>query len=246
MFVQEFPEFMKITITGFGEGHTVSASIPMSKIIKAFWKESIEPAVLTVSTGKNDEEACANFTLDEESSSHQSITITTEKELPLSRRICSWFRLELSDDSHKDTRGFMYGGNGATETSAPIVMISDGSRHEDDTSRRIVWVNKSLACPETWTNTSENLVKAITEEQLNELLNSQKFDFSSYGKRLEESPNNNIYFINDTIVSKSKKEIEMVADNLHAMGIFATVGRYRKSKGADSKNDLAGFYYIAI
>lgn len=92
-------------LTAYGEDEEINISVPINKIIKEHWKGSTPPDVLTVSTGLGDEVAQASFVLDEESSSHQSIALSTENKKTC--RQCSWFRLELAENPSKGTRCFL-------------------------------------------------------------------------------------------------------------------------------------------
>lgn len=181
---------MNITLTGYGEENTTNISIPIEKIIKQHWKESTPPNVLTVSTGLRDEVAKATFVLDEDSSSHQSIAVSTENRKKY--RTCSWFRLELAENPSKGTRCFLYGGDHTTEDYGPIATIRDGVRREDDHSRRMLWVKNNLADVKPWTDSSRGYLKAITEDQLTSLVNAEstpKFNYAAYGENLAANPN---------------------------------------------------------
>lgn len=122
--------------------------------------------------------AQASFVLDEESSSHQSIALSTENKKTC--RQCSWFRLELAENPSKGTRCFLYGGDHATEDYGPLATIRDGARDGYDRSRRVLWVNKSLTDVEPWTESSRDRFKAVSENQLTALINAEnapKFDY---------------------------------------------------------------------
>lgn len=133
---------MDMMLTAYGEDEEINISVPINKIIKEHWKGSTPPDVLTVSTGLGDEVAQASFVLDEESSSHQSIALSTENKKTC--RQCSWFRLELAENPSKGTRCFLYGGDHATEDYGPLATIRDGARDGYDRSRRVLWVNKTF------------------------------------------------------------------------------------------------------
>lgn len=90
---------MDMMLTAYGEDEEINISVPINKIIKEHWKGSTPPDVLTVSTGLGDEVAQASFVLDEESSSHQSIALSTENKKTC--RQCYWFRLELAKNHQK-------------------------------------------------------------------------------------------------------------------------------------------------
>lgn len=240
---------MDITLTAYGDDEEVNISVPISAIIKEHWKGNTPPDVLTVSTGLGDEVAQASFVLDKESSSHQSIALSTENKKTC--RQCSWFRLELAENPSKDTRCYLYGGDHVTEDYGPLATIRDGTRDGYDRSRRVLWANKSLADIEPWTESSRDRFKAVSEDQLTALVNAEnapKFDYEAYGKNLAANPNNTIEFISGEIVSKDEKEINLVADTLDAMGFTAVTGYYDPAEDERSgvTDELTGYHYVEI
>ena len=215
---------MDIMLTAYGDDEEVNISVPISAIIKEHWKGNTPPDVLTVSTGLGDEVAQASFVLDKESSSHQSIALSTENKKTC--RQCSWFRLELAENPSKDTRCYLYGGDHVPEDYGPLATIRDGTRDGYDRSRRVLWVNKSLADIEPWTESSRDRFKAVSEDQLTALVNAEnapKFDYEAYGKNL-------------------------VADTLDAMGFTAVTGYYDPAEDERSgvTDELTGYHYVEI
>lgn len=236
---------MKLVFTGYTDDDEIKVSVPIEDVIKSFWKESVSPNTMTVSTEAGTEHARAEFVLDETAPSHQAISISTEDEEAC--RLCSWFRLELPTNGRK-TCGYLYGGNTTTEPHS-IAVIVDGIRSENDDSRRVLWVKKENTHIESWNNAFNKYNGAITEEQLTELINTEnslKFNFDAYAKRLTANPHNTLKYISGVITSKDKSEINLVVDSLNAMGVTAEVEYFDKSECSDEASELMEYYIAKV
>lgn len=240
---------MDMMLTAYGEDEEINISVPINKIIKEHWKGSTPPDVLTVSTGLGDEVAQASFVLDEESSSHQSIALSTENKKTC--RQCSWFRLELPNETNDMVKGHLYGGDDDMETDQPLAIIVDGVRDTNDESKRALWVDKEVTHIESLTDDYQERQKAITEKQIADLDVGdylKDFDYAAYGKRLSSKAENTVEFVADTIVSRRKQEIDLVANGMEAMGLSVVTGYFDPDDEPtdDVPKQLTGFYYVRM
>lgn len=177
---------MKMTITGQIDGKSVPITIPIEKVIEAFWPYATKPSTLSVSTELDTDGISANFMLGQETKdSYPGIWLTTDN--VKSHRHGSWFRLELPNDTNDIVMGHLYAGDDDMETDQPLAIIADGIRADGDESKRILWVDEDVTCVKSMNDDYLNRQKAITEKQLSDLSSGiflQNFDYIVYGKRL--------------------------------------------------------------
>lgn len=116
----------------------VSVVVPIEKVIEVFWPNDEKPPIsLTVSTVLGADSANAEFSLGEETKeSYPGIWLTTDN--VKSHRHCSWFRLELPNDTNGIVMGHLYAGDDDMETDQPLAIIADGIRADGDESKRIL------------------------------------------------------------------------------------------------------------
>ena len=96
-----------------------------------------------------------------------------------------------------------------------------------------------------------NRQKAITEKQLSDLSSGiflQNFDYIVYGKRLASKSENTVEFVENTIVSHNKQELEVVASGMEAMGLSVETGYYDPDdeSSVDVPKQLIGFHYVVL
>lgn len=96
-----------------------------------------------------------------------------------------------------------------------------------------------------------NRQKAITEKQLSDLSSGiflQNFDYIVYGKRLASKSENTVEFVENTIVSHNKQELEVVASGMEAMGLSVETGYYDPDdeSSVDVPKQLVGFHYVVL
>jgi hypothetical protein len=93
--------------------------------------------------------------------------------------------------------------------------------------------------------------EAITEKQLSDLSSGiflQNFDYIVYGKRLASKSENTVEFVENTIVSRNKQELEVVASGKEAMGLSVETGYYDPDdeSSVDVPKQLVGFHYVVL
>ncbi|MCF7631270.1 hypothetical protein L3K78_00135 [Oscillospiraceae bacterium SCCA1] len=158
---------MKMTITGQIDGKSVPITIPIEKVIEAFWPYATKPSTLSVSTNLESDSISADFILGEETKdSYPGIWLTGKNSN--TGRTGSWFCLELPNETNDMVKGYLYAGNDKTEPDQPLAVIADGVRNEDDESKRVLWVDESLTHVEPLTNNYLKRQGAVTEKQLDE------------------------------------------------------------------------------
>lgn len=160
---------MELKLSSNFSGKPVSVVVPIEKVIEVFWPKDEKPPIsLTVSTVLGADSANAEFSLGEETkASYPGIWLTTDN--VKSHRHCSWFRLELPNDTNDIVKGHLYGGDDEMETDQPLAIIADGVRADRDESKRILWVDEDVTCVKSMNNDYLNRQKAITEKQLSDL-----------------------------------------------------------------------------
>lgn len=76
----------------------------------------------------------------------------------------------------------------------------------------------------------------------------QNFDYIVYGKRLASKSENTVEFVENTIVSHNKQELEVVASGMEAMGLSVETGYYDPDdeSSVDVPKQLIGFHYVVL
>lgn len=242
---------MELKLSSNFSGKLVSVVVPIEKVIEVFWPKDEKPPIsLTVSTVLGADSANAEFSLGEETKeSYPGIWLTTDN--VKSHRHCSWFRLELPNDTNDIVMGHLYAGDDDMETDQPLAIIADGIRADGDESKRILWVDEDVTCVKSMNDDYLNRQKAITEKQLSDLSSGiflQNFDYIVYGKRLASKSENTVEFVKNTIVSHNKQELEVVASGMEAMGLSVETGYYDPDdeSSVDVPKQLIGFHYIVL
>lgn len=203
----------------------VSVVVPIEKVIEVFWPNDEKPPIsLTVSTVLGADSANAEFSLG---------------------------RLELPNDTNGIVMGHLYAGDDDMETDQPLAIIADGIRADGDESKRILWVDEDVTCVKSMNDDYLNRQKAITEKQLSDLSSGiflQNFDYIVYGKRLASKSENTVEFVENTIVSRNKQELEVVASGMEAMGLSVETGYYDPDDEStvDVPKQLVGFHYVVL
>lgn len=203
-----------------------------------------------VSTVLGADSANAEFSLGEETKeSYPGIWLTTDN--VKSHRHCSWFRLELPNDTNDIVMGHLYAGDDDMETDQPLAIIADGIRADGDESKRILWVDEDVTCVKSMNDDYLNRQKAITEKQLSDLSSGiflQNFDYIVYGKRLASKSENTVEFVENTIVSHNRQELEVVASGMEAMGLSVETGYFDPDdeSSVDVPKQLIGFHYVVL
>ena len=158
---------MKRKITGQIDGKSVPITVPIEKVIEAFWPYATKPSTLSVSTDLESDSISADFMLGQETKdSYPGIWLTSKNSN--TGRTGSRFRLELPNETNDMVKGFLYGGDDAKESDDYIATIADGIRNDNDDSKRVLWVDKSLTHVEPTTNNYLKRQGAVTEKQLDE------------------------------------------------------------------------------
>ena len=137
------------------------------------------------------------------------------------------------------------------ETDQPLAIIADGIRADGDESKRILWVDEDVTCVKSMNDDYLNRQKAITEKQLSDLSSGiflQNFDYIVYGKRLASKSENTVEFVENTIVSHNKQELEVVASGMEAMGLSVETGYFDPDdeSSVDVPKQLVGFHYVVL
>lgn len=137
------------------------------------------------------------------------------------------------------------------ETDQPLAIIVDGVRDTNDESKRALWVDKEVTSIESLTDDYQERQKAITEKQIADLDVGdylKDFDYAAYGKRLSSKAENTVEFAADTIVSRRKQEIDLVANGMEAMGLSVVTGYFDPDDEPtdDVPKQLTGFYYVRM
>lgn len=137
------------------------------------------------------------------------------------------------------------------ETDQPLAIIADGIRADGDESKRILWVDEDVTCVKSMNDDYLNRQKAITEKQLSDLSSGiflQNFDYIVYGKRLASKSENTVEFVENTIVSHNKQELEVVASGMEAMGLSVETGYFDPDdeSSVDVSKQLIGFHYVVL
>lgn len=128
---------------------------------------------------------------------------------------------------------------------------ADGIRADGDESKRILWVDEDVTCVKSMNDDYLNRQKAITEKQLSDLSSGiflQNFDYIVYGKRLASKSENTVEFVENTIVSHNKQELDVVASSMEAMGLSVETGYYdpNDESSVDVPKQLIGFHYVVL
>lgn len=158
---------------------------------------------------------------------------------------------ELPNETNSMVKGHLYGGDDDMETDQPLAIIVDGVRDTNDESKRALWVDKEVTHIESLTDDYQERQKAITEKQIADLDVGdylKDFDYAAYGKRLSSKAENTVEFVADTIVSRSKQEIDLVANGMEAMGLSIETGYFDPDDEPtdDVPKQLMGFYYVRM
>lgn len=241
---------MKMTITGQIDGKSVPITIPIEKVIESFWPYATKPSALSVSTELDANGISANFMLGQETKdSYPGIWLTSKNSN--TGRAGFWFCLELPNDTNDIVMGHLYAGDDDMETDQPLAIIADGIRADGDESKRILWVDEDVTCVKSMNDDYLNRQKAITEKQLSDLSSGiflQNFDYIVYGKRLASKSENTVEFVENTIVSHNKQELEVVASGMEAMGLSVETGYYDldDESTVDVPKQLIGFHYVVL
>lgn len=242
---------MELKLSSNFSGKPVSVVVPIEKVIEVFWPKDEKPPIsLTVSTVLGADSANAEFSLGEETKeSYPGIWLTTDN--VKSHRHGSWFRLELPNDTNDIVMGHLYAGDDDMETDQPLAIIADGIRADGDESKRILWVDEDVTCVKSMNDDYLNRQKAITEKQLSDLSSGiflQNFDYIVYGKRLASKSENTVEFVENTIVSHNKQELEVVASGMEAMGLSVETGYFDPDdeSSVDVSKQLIGFHYVVL
>lgn len=114
-----------------------------------------------------------------------------------------------------------------------------------------LWVDEDVTCVKSMNDDYLNRQKAITEKQLSDLSSGiflQNFDYIVYGKRLASKSENTVEFVENTIVSHNKQELEVVASGMEAMGLSVETGYYDPDdeSSVDVPKQLIGFHYVVL
>ena len=113
---------MKMTITGQIDGKSVPITIPIEKVIEAFWPYATKPSALSVSTELDADGISANFMLGQETKdSYPGIWLTSKNSN--TGRAGFWFCLELPNETNDMVKGYLYAGDDETETDQPLAVI---------------------------------------------------------------------------------------------------------------------------
>lgn len=96
---------MKMTITGQIDGKSVPITIPIEKVIEAFWPYASKPSALSVSTELDADGISANFMLGQETKdSYPGIWLTSKNSN--TGRAGFWFCLELPNETNDMVKGY--------------------------------------------------------------------------------------------------------------------------------------------
>lgn len=73
-------------------------------------------------------------------------------------------------------------------------------------------------------------------------------DYIVYGKRLASKSENTVEFVENTIVSRNKQELEVVASGMEAMGLSVETGYYDPDdeSSVDVPKQLVSFHYVVL
>lgn len=97
---------MKMTITGQIDGKSVPITIPIEKVIGAFWPYATKPSALSVSTELDADGISANFILGQETKdSYPGIWLTSKNSN--TGRAGFWFCLELPNETNDMVKGYL-------------------------------------------------------------------------------------------------------------------------------------------
>lgn len=115
----------------------------------------------------------------------------------------------------------------------------------------VFWVDEDVTCVKSMNDDYLNRQKAITEKQLSDFSSGiflQNFDYIVYGKRLASKSENTVEFVENTIVSHNKQELEVVASGMEAMGLSVETGYYDPDdeSSVDVPKQLIGFHYVVL
>lgn len=113
------------------------------------------------------------------------------------------------------------------------------------------WVDEDVTCVKSMNDDYLNRQKAITEKQLSDLSSGiflQNFDYIVYGNRLASKSENTVEFVENTIVSHKKQELDVVASGMEAMGLSVETGYYDPDdeSSVDVPKQLIGFHYVVL
>ena len=241
---------MKLKLSSNFSEKPVSVVIPIEKVVEVFWpKDKKPPFRLPYQRFWARTVPMQNSLGEETKESYPGIWLTTDN--VKSRRHCSWFRLELPNDTNDIVKGHLYGGDDEMETDQPLAIIADGIRADGDESKRILWVNEDVTRVKPMNDDYLNRQKAITEKQLRDLSSGiflQNFDYATYGKRLASKSENTVEFVENTIVSRNKQELDVVANGMEAMGLSVETGYFDPDDKStvDVPKQLIGFHYVVL
>lgn len=132
--------------------------------------------------------------------------------------------------------------------AATFYCLKSPRRKIGDTIDSAYYLNETK---QTLAKTDEYRQKAITEKQLSDLSSGiflQNFDYIVYGKRLASKSENTVEFVENTIVSHNKQELEVVASGMEAMGLSVETGYYDPDdeSSVDVPKQLIGFHYVVL
>lgn len=170
---------------------------------------------------------------------------------PVIRRLERYIPQKLPNDTNDIVMGHLYAGDDDMETDQPLAIIADGIRADGDESKRILWVDEDVTCVKSMNDDYLNRQKAITEKQLSDLSSGiflQNLDYIVYGKRLASKSENTVEFVENTIVSHNKQELDVVASGMEAMGLSVETGYYDPDdeSSVDVPKQLIGFHYVVL
>lgn len=108
-----------------------------------------------------------------------------------------------------------------------------------------------VTCVKSMNDDYLNRQKAITEKQLSDLSSGiflQNFDYIVYGKRLASKSENTVEFVENTIVSHNRQELDVVASGMEAMGLSVETGYFDPDdeSSVDVPKQLIGFHYVVL
>lgn len=231
---------MKMTITGQIDGKSVPITIPIEKVIEAFWPYATKPSALSVSTELDADGISANFMLGQEAKdSYPGIWLTSKNSN--TGRVGFWFCLELPNETNDMVKGYLYAGDDETETDQPLAVIAD------DDSPRLIFVNEEAVSIQDSRGEfeGENKYKwfAATEKQFD-----KPFSYVNFGTRLEEATHGCVKRIQSMIVSKDEATVNRIADMLDSMGFDAVTGYFdpKEDERSGEVDSLTGYYYVCI
>lgn len=137
------------------------------------------------------------------------------------------------------------------EEAVAAVKDSMAQRINKNYHAGLTGTDEDVTCVKSMNDDYLNRQKAITEKQLSDLSSGiflQNFDYIVYGKRLASKSENTVEFVENTIVSHNKQELEVVASGMEAMGLSVETGYYDPDdeSSVDVPKQLIGFHYVVL